>query len=212
MVDTATPKNQLQFNYVMDLPFGRCKRFLGNANRILNKLVGGYQIAGDGNVVSSAIAITATNWGSTNPIKYYKHGAPITECSSGTCYKTYLWWNGYIAPTAINGSTCATGLSSVESGLPADYKPYRTPLGQGCSTPTGTPLKAVTDTNFGANNVSILFPGAATGSSIAYAPSPIASSSAVGLEQTRSPRPSSTDHSTFSPMPRCSKSSRSPRR
>jgi hypothetical protein len=174
-VDTATPKQQLQFNYVIDLPFGTGKRFLGNANRLLNELVGGYQLAGDGNLYSSDFTITATNWGPTNPLKVYKHSAPVTDCRSGTCYKSYLWWNGYIAPTAISGNTCSAGLTTVVSGLPSNYAPYQTPMGQGCSAPVAG--KTVTDANFGANNVGIIFPGTTTPSTIGYAPSPSASSS-----------------------------------
>jgi hypothetical protein len=174
-VDTATPKQQLQFNYVIDLPFGTGKRILGHANRLLNELVGGYQLAGDGNLYSSAFTITATNWGPTNPLKVYKHNAPVTDCRSGTCYKEYLWFNGYIAPTAISGNTCSAGLSTVVSGLPSDYAPYQTPMGQGCSAPAGG--KTVTDANFGSNNVGILFPGTTTPSTIGYSPSPSSSSS-----------------------------------
>jgi hypothetical protein len=174
-VDTATPKQQLQFNYVVDLPFGRGKRFLGNVNRLVNELVGGYQIAGDGNLYSSDFTITATNWGPTNPLKYYKHGAPVTDCRSGTCYKEYLWWNGYVAPTAISGNTCSAGLSTVVTGLPSNYAPYQTPMGQGCAAPSGG--KTVTDANFGSNNVGILFPGGTSASTIGYSPSPSTSSS-----------------------------------
>jgi Carboxypeptidase regulatory-like domain len=174
-VDTATPKQQLQYNYIVDLPFGRGKRFLGNVNRLVNELVGGYQIAGTGNLYSTDFTITATNWGPTNPLKTYKHGVPVTDCRSGTCYKNYLWWNGYIAPTAISGNTCSAGLANVVSGLPSNYAPYQTPMGQGCSAPSGG--KTVTDANFGNNNVGILFPGSTTPSTIAYAPSPSASSS-----------------------------------
>ena len=174
-VDTATPKQQMQFNYVYDLPFGTGKRILGHANRLLNELVGGYQLAGDGNLYSSDFTITATHWGPTNPLKVYKHAAPITDCRSGVCYKNYLWWNGYIAPTAISGNTCAAGLSAVVSGLPSDYAPYQTPMGQACSAPVAG--KTVTDANFGQDNVGITFPGSTTPATIGYSPSPSSSSS-----------------------------------
>ncbi len=169
VVDTATPRQQLQYNYIVDLPFGRGKRWLGGVNKITNEFVGGYQISGDANLYSSAFTITATNWGPTNPLKTYKHGAPITDCRSGTCYNVNLWWNGYIAPSAVSGNSCPGVNAAKEvSGLPSSYAPYQVPLSNNC-----------TDTaNYGANNVSIVFPGATTGGSIAYAPSPSASSSA----------------------------------
>jgi hypothetical protein len=172
-VDTATPKQQLQYNYVVDLPFGRGKKFLGNANRLMEELVGGFQIAGDGNLYSTAFSINATNWGPTNKIKYYKHGAPITDCRSGTCQKVYLWWNGYIAPTAISTNSCsAQANGKTVSGLPADYVPYQTPMDTTCGT-----TAAANDTYYGQNEVGILFPGATAPAAIGYSPSPSSSSS-----------------------------------
>ena len=50
-VDTYFPKQHIKFNGIVDLPVGRGKRFLGNANRFVNELVGGLQLAGDGNIV-----------------------------------------------------------------------------------------------------------------------------------------------------------------
>jgi hypothetical protein len=169
VVDTATPKQQLQYNYVIDLPFGRGKHFLGNVNRLVDEMVGGYQIAGDGNLYSSDFTITATNWGPTSALKTYKHGVPITDCRSGVCYNNYLWWNGYIAPSAISGNSCPGAVAAKEvSNLPSNYTPYQTPTSNNC-----------TDTTYyGQNEVSILLPGATSGSAIAYAPGPSTSSSA----------------------------------
>lgn len=174
-VDTATPKQQLQYNYVVDLPFGRGKRYLGHVNRFVNEFVGGYQIAGDGNLYSSDFTITATHWGPTSSLKTYKHGAPITDCRSGVCYKNYLWWNGYIAPTAISTNTCGAGLATTVSNLPSDYKAYQTPMGQACTTPQNG--ATVTDQYFGVDSVGIVFPGSTTASTITYQPSPNTSSS-----------------------------------
>ncbi|HEX4032220.1 MAG TPA: carboxypeptidase-like regulatory domain-containing protein [Terracidiphilus sp.] len=155
MVDTAVPKQHIQFNGIIDLPFGRGKRFLGNANRFLDELVGGFQLAGDGNIVSQDFTITSTHWGPTNPLHVYKHGAKITDCRSGNCYKAYEWFNGYIAPTAISGNTCSTGLSTVVSGLPSNWAPYQTPVvsANACSTPVNG--KAVTDKYFGDDEANV---------------------------------------------------------
>jgi hypothetical protein len=167
-VDTATPKQQLQYNYVVDLPFGRGKRYLGNVNKLVNEIVGGFQIAGDGNLYSSDFTITSTNWGPTQPIKYYKHGSPITDCRSGTCQKVYLWWNGFIAPTAISTNACSAQASGkTVSGLPSDYQPYQTPMDQVCGT-----TSAANDTYYGQNEVGIQFPGSTTPAAIGYSPGP----------------------------------------
>jgi hypothetical protein len=133
MVDTAVPKQHIQFNGIVDLPFGRGKRFLGNANRFLDEVVGGYQIAGDGSISSQDFTVTATHWGPTNPLHVYKHKAPITDCRSGNCYKAYEWFNGYIAPTAVSGSACSAGLTAVVSGLPSNWAPYQTPVDTDCN-------------------------------------------------------------------------------
>jgi hypothetical protein len=163
--DTEVPKQHIQFNGIVDLPLGRGKRFLGNANRTLNELVGGWQIAGDGNIVSQQFAITATNWGPTNPLHVYKHKAPITDCRSGVCHKEFEWFNGYIAPTSNANVDCTT---NCVSGLPSNWAPYQVPID---NTP-GT-------TYYGDNEVNITLANGKT-SAIAYAPAP-ATSTATGL-------------------------------
>ena len=175
-IDTSgAPAQTVKFNYVYDLPFGRGKKFLGNVNKLADELIGGYQLAGAGSVQNQYFSITATNWGPTNPIHMYRHGAPITDCRSGTCLHEFLYWNGYIPPTNISGNTCSAGLSTVVSGLPSNYVPYQTPLDTSCSAPSGG--KAVTDKYYGLNDVTIKLANGTTGA-IAYQPGPNASSSA----------------------------------
>jgi hypothetical protein len=122
ILDTAIPKQHITFNGIVDLPFGRGKRFFSGSNRLLDELIGGFQIAGDGSIYSSDFQVNSNNWGPTNPLKTYKHNAPITDCSSGVCRKAYQWFNGYISPSTINAAT--KGIS----GLPSDYVPYQTPI------------------------------------------------------------------------------------
>ena len=124
-VDSAIPKQHITFNGIVELPFGSGKMFLGKSNRWENEVVGGWQLAGDGNIVSQDFGITSSNWGPTNPLKVYKHGAHITDCRSGTCHPSYLWFNGYIAPT-VNANTGCT--SKCISGLPSNYAPYEVPI------------------------------------------------------------------------------------
>jgi len=132
MVDTGSPQQHLQFNWIYDLPFGRGKKFLGGVNRFMDEIIGGFEFAGSGNVVSQSFTVSASNWGSTHPIKLYKHSVPIKDCRSGNCYKEYLWFNGYIPPNEIAGNPCAGSSTKVVYGLPTDYKPYQTPIDTTC--------------------------------------------------------------------------------
>ena len=104
MVDTNTPPQHLQFNFLIDFPFGRGKRWLGKCQQAFERSGGrlaAWPAREDFTVTD--FAITNTNWGPTHPLKKYKKSVPITDCISGTCLKEYEWFNGYIAPTAIAG-------------------------------------------------------------------------------------------------------------
>lgn len=151
-VDTGIPEHRVQYNGIVDLPVGKGKRFLRNANRLVDALVGGYQVAFVGQVVSQSIQVAANNWGATAPLQVYGSGVPITDCRSGVCHPEYLWYNGYIAPTAL----------SQIKGLPANYVPYEAPIN---NTP-GAP-------NFGNNNVPVTLKNGQV-VSVAYAPGPSA--------------------------------------
>ena len=137
-VDTAIPMHRVSFNGIVDLPVGKGKRYLGNSNRLVNALVGGFQMAFTGQVVSQSFAVNSGNWGATNPVQMYKSEVPITDCRSGVCRPAYLWFNGYISPTVVNAARNGV------TGIPAGYQPYLAPIN---NTP-GT-------TNFGNNNVSV---------------------------------------------------------
>ena len=118
--DIYFPTQEIKFNGVVELPVGQGKWLLHNANRFVNELVGGWQVAGDGNIHSQAFAVGAGNWGATNPLKVYKHNAPVTDCRTGVCFKENKWFNGYLAPTVISGNSCAT-TTAVVSGLPGNW-------------------------------------------------------------------------------------------
>ena len=118
------------------------------------------------NIISQDFPIGATNWGPTSPLHVYKHKAPITDCRSGTCYKSFEWFNGYVAPTANASVDCTT---NCVSGLPAGWQPYQTPI----DTTPGT-------TYYGNNEINITL---ANGSTVAnsFAPCPsTASTASVG--------------------------------
>ena len=136
-IDTAIPMHHITFNGIMDLPVGKGKRFLGNSNRFLDAVLGGFQVAFTGQVLSQGFQVAAANWGATSPVEVYKDGAPITDCRSGVCRPGYLWFNGYIPPTVVNAKNGVTG-------VPSNYTPYLAPI-------NNTPGTA----NYGNNNVTV---------------------------------------------------------
>ena len=109
-----------------------------NSNRLLDALVGGYQVAFVGQVVSQSFQVAAGNWGATSPFQVYGSSVPINDCRSGVCHPEYLWFNGYISPTVIGAAK--NGIS----GIPSNYTPYLAPI-------NNTPGTA----NFGNNNVTV---------------------------------------------------------
>jgi hypothetical protein len=137
-LDSAIPKLHIAFNGIIDLPVGRGKRFLGNSNRFVDLLVGGFQIAGDGSIVSQDFQPSTAHWGPTNPIQTYKHKYAIQDCRSGVCHKAYMWFNGYLSPTVLSSATDGV------YGLPVSYVPYQTPIN---NTPNTS--------NYGNDNVSL---------------------------------------------------------
>ena len=152
--DTAIPLHRVSFNGVVDVPVGKGRHFLRGTNRLLDALVGGYQLAFVGTVVSQSFQVATGNFGASNPIKLYKNSVPVTDCRSGVCRPAYMWFNGYLAPTVINAASRGV------QGVPSDYQPYLAPIN---NTP-GT-------TNFGNNNVLVTL---ANGQQVttAYSPGP----------------------------------------
>jgi hypothetical protein len=145
--DSSISPQHIAFNYIVDLPLGRGKKFFGNANRLVNELIGGYQLAGKGHASSSIFQPATGNWGPTNPIQTYKHKLPITDCTSGNCYREYMWFNGYVEPTqnassgfcnAANGvGNTSDGVPKCIYGLPSSYTStsYQTPIDVTPGTP-----------------------------------------------------------------------------
>jgi hypothetical protein len=149
MVDTNTPPQHIQFNGLIDFPFGRGKRWLSNVNKPLDEVVGGWQLAAAGRFTVTDFAITTTNWGPASPLVKYKKGAQVTDCTSGNCVKAFEWFNGYIAPTTNANNPCsAQSGTKVVSGLPSSWQPYQTPLDTSC-TATGV------DQYYNDNNVAM---------------------------------------------------------
>jgi hypothetical protein len=166
MVDSNSPPQHLQFNGLIDLPFGRGKHWLGGVNKPLNELVGGWQLAGDGQVLNQVFYPLTTNFGAVNggsvptsgyALHVYKKGAPVTDCRGNVCKKSYEWFNGYIPPTNLTAGTivagqpgCAGTSPLTVTGLPAGWQPYETPMDVSCTANGTTPT---TDKYYGDNDV-----------------------------------------------------------
>src|SRR5581483_6228900 len=44
------PKHSVKWNWIVELPFGRGKKFAHNAGSVLNQFIGGWQVAGLGSL------------------------------------------------------------------------------------------------------------------------------------------------------------------
>jgi len=153
--DTSVPKHRVNWNWIVDLPFGKGKPVLGNAGGFLDRIVGGWQVAGLGSLRSTYFALPSSNTGiypNGNKVETYGYKYPIEDCTSGTCYPGYLWWNGYIPQNRIN-SVDANGKPNGIMGVPADYRPAGEPMIPWGSTalppnaPAGTNVSQFWDTN-----------------------------------------------------------------
>jgi hypothetical protein len=151
--DPNTPKHQIRWNFVVDVPLGRGKKFAGNARGFVDKVIGGWQIAGLGSIRTNYWTLPTNIYpGAGQNIEVYGYKYPINDCRSGICYPGYLWWNGYIPANRIN-SVDANGKPNGVMGVPANYKPAAQPLIPWGSTampanaPAGTNVSQFWDTN-----------------------------------------------------------------
>ena len=150
--DITIPKHRLRWNWLADLPFGKGKRFGGASGPILDRFIGGWQVAGLGYLRSNYWALPSTIYPNGNPIEIYGEKYPVQDCRSGQCYSGFLYWNGYIPSNRIN-STDASGKPNGVMGVPANYKPAGAPLIPYGSTelpanaPANTALSGFWDTN-----------------------------------------------------------------
>ena len=150
--DTSIPKHRVRWNGIVDLPFGKGKPLAHNAGPVLNRLIGGWQVAVNGTVRSNYFALPTDLYFTGNKLQVYGKKYPIQDCRSGACFPGYLWWNGYIPANQIN-SVNAQGRPNGIMGVPADYKPAVQPLiPWGTTTPpanfpAGANLQSFWDTN-----------------------------------------------------------------
>jgi hypothetical protein len=143
----------VRWNWIADLPFGRGKWLGKNAGGVLDRIVGGWQVAGIGNLRSNYFTLPTNVYPNGNNIEIYGYNYPIQDCRSGACYPGYLWWNGYIPANQINSYDPKTGKPNGVMGVPDSYKPAGQPLIPWGSTampanaPAGTNVSTYWDTN-----------------------------------------------------------------
>jgi hypothetical protein len=126
--DTTIPKHRVRWNWIVDLPFGKGKPLGGKSGAFLDRVIGGWQIAGMGSLRSTYFSLPTGIYPNGNPIELYGYKYPIQDCRTGTCRPGYLWWNGYIPANQINSTNPATGKPNGVMGVPANYKPAGQPL------------------------------------------------------------------------------------
>jgi hypothetical protein len=125
--DNAIPKHRVRWNWLVDLPVGKGKLLGSNIPGALDKVIGGWQVAGMGSLWSNWFSLPNTQFPTGTAIEMYGYNYPIQDCRSGRCLPGYLFWNGYINPNQIN-SVDANGKPNGVMGVPANYKPAAQPL------------------------------------------------------------------------------------
>jgi hypothetical protein len=126
--DTTVPKHEIRWNGIGDLPFGKGQLIGRNANKVLNALIGGWQISTMGRWYSNYFTLPMNTWPTGTPVEYYGRKYPIQDCRSGVCRAGYLMWNGYIPAHQINSVDPNTGKPNGVMGVPDNYQPSTAPL------------------------------------------------------------------------------------
>ena len=137
--DPDIPKHRIRWNYLYDLPIGRGKKFGDAMSKNLDRVIGGWQIAGYGTTASRYWSLPTNNWDTNGKVEIYGTQYKISDCRQGTCFPGYLYFNGYIPANRINTPTGVLG-------IPSNYVPSNKPL---------NPIPAsgvVADANFNDNN------------------------------------------------------------
>ena len=145
--DITIPKHRLNFNWLVELPMGRGKPLFGNANRAANLILGGWQLAGNGEWYSRYFQLPTNNWGKLEQPVTYGKDIPVQDCRSGACFDGWLWYNGYVPANRVN-STTAAGAPNGVMGLPSNYSPGHQPIWPTPATPIpGDPNASLYETN-----------------------------------------------------------------
>jgi hypothetical protein len=144
----------------VDLPIGKGKAIAGNARGLLNKLIGGWQVASLGQLRTNYFTLSSSMFSTGQPFEMYGYKYPIQNCTATSptpgaatvCQQGYLWFNGYIPKNQINSHT-TDGRPNGIMGVPDNYKPAFAPLiPYGTTTlpanaPANTDISQFWDTN-----------------------------------------------------------------
>lgn len=126
--DVGIKKHRVNWNFLVDLPFGTGKPIGRGAGRAVNALIGGWQVAGIGQLYSRYFQLPTGYIANNTDVEYYGKKYPIQDCRSGVCYDGWLLWNGYIPANRINSYDPKTGNPNGVMGVPDNYRPFATPL------------------------------------------------------------------------------------
>lgn len=119
--DLSIPQHNITWNAVVDIPVGRDRHYFTRMNRFADALVGGWEIVTNGRLNSQRFTPN-TGYYEPTAAKIYKKSVLANDCRSGTCYKSYLWFNGYLPANQVNAATKGV------AGIPTSYTPYNGPL------------------------------------------------------------------------------------
>ncbi|HEY1744296.1 MAG TPA: TonB-dependent receptor [Granulicella sp.] len=117
--DLNIPQHEIRWNWLVDLPVGRGKRFMGNSSRLVDAFVGGWRLGSTGHILSQRFQ-PSTGYYQPGTLNLYKKHK-VQDCTSGTCFNDYLWFNGYLDANKVN-------VAGGYQGVPTGYSAYNGPL------------------------------------------------------------------------------------
>lgn len=131
--DTGMPRNHIKYDWVLDLPVGQGRWLMPHANRLVDALIGGWELAGDGSMQQTLWQPSASDYGAFTALHTYGRSKPIKDCTNGAnnCRKAYYAYNGYIQKSQYNTATGYQGLpGTFDSQLAggAEHQPLNSTL------------------------------------------------------------------------------------
>ncbi len=101
--DNTIPKQEIRYNFIAELPFGRSRLLGRNVPKAVDAVIGGWQVSALGSLHSNSFAMDTYGLYPTGAkLQYYGHKYPIQDCRSGVCQAGWLLYNGYIPAYQIN--------------------------------------------------------------------------------------------------------------
>jgi hypothetical protein len=120
-------RQRFVFSYVYDLPFGRGKKFAGNASGFVNQLVGNWQMSGvfsatTGNYYTATDVVSVSNSDCGGFVGYYCSRPAIVgnpngrPCVAGTLFNTCAFSDDLITPGIIPQGTFGSPSRNIITG------------------------------------------------------------------------------------------------